>query len=187
MTVVVDTLLVPFFFFFFFFFFLQYDLCTFSRCHTVFCVLMCPGASPRDPLARKMRLRRRKDCSQDDQAKQVLKGMSDVAQEKKNMEVREKHEKWWWLCRPQEEWNTSGLLVCFLLTKKSANSAGEWRFEIWWFKDPALGQEPRETSTGLLWVLYGGRRAGNVCVCVCVHVCVHFVPSQLKQKKVHMC
>lgn len=46
-----------------------------------------PGASPRDHLARKMRLRRRKDCSQDDQAKQVLKGMSDVAQEKKNMEV----------------------------------------------------------------------------------------------------
>lgn len=35
-----------------------------------------------------MRLRRRKDCSQDDQAKQVLKGMSDVAQEKKNLEVR---------------------------------------------------------------------------------------------------
>lgn len=47
----------------------------------------CPGASPRDHLARKMRLRRRKDCSQDDQAKQVLKGMSDVAQEKKNLEV----------------------------------------------------------------------------------------------------
>ncbi|XP_068574594.1 protein flightless-1 homolog [Cebidichthys violaceus] len=44
------------------------------------------GASPRDPLARKMRLRRRKDCSQDDQAKQVLKGMSDVAQDKKNVE-----------------------------------------------------------------------------------------------------
>uniref|UniRef100_A0A3B4YB95 Protein flightless-1 homolog n=1 Tax=Seriola lalandi dorsalis TaxID=1841481 RepID=A0A3B4YB95_SERLL len=43
-------------------------------------------SSPRDHLARKMRLRRRKDCSQDDQAKQVLKGMSDVAQEKKNME-----------------------------------------------------------------------------------------------------
>uniref|UniRef100_A0A8C4DQ51 Protein flightless-1 homolog n=1 Tax=Dicentrarchus labrax TaxID=13489 RepID=A0A8C4DQ51_DICLA len=43
-------------------------------------------SSPRDPLARKMRLRRRKDCSQDDQAKQVLKGMSDVAQEKKNLE-----------------------------------------------------------------------------------------------------
>lgn len=38
-------------------------------------------------MARKMRLRRRKDCSQDDQAKQVLKGMSDVAQEKKNLEV----------------------------------------------------------------------------------------------------
>ncbi|MEQ2205776.1 hypothetical protein XENOCAPTIV_013590, partial [Xenoophorus captivus] len=45
-------------------------------------------ASPRDHLARKMRLRRKKDSSQDDQAKQVLKGMSDVAQEKKNMEVR---------------------------------------------------------------------------------------------------
>ncbi|KAK5607767.1 hypothetical protein CRENBAI_012213 [Crenichthys baileyi] len=44
------------------------------------------GASPRDHLARKMRLRRKKDSSQDDQAKQVLKGMSDVAQEKKNME-----------------------------------------------------------------------------------------------------
>uniref|UniRef100_H3D1R5 Protein flightless-1 homolog n=1 Tax=Tetraodon nigroviridis TaxID=99883 RepID=H3D1R5_TETNG len=44
------------------------------------------GSSPRDHLARKMRLRRRKDCSQDDQAKQVLKGMSDVAQEKKNLE-----------------------------------------------------------------------------------------------------
>lgn len=54
------------------------------------CAYMCPGASPRDPLARKMRLRRRKDCSQDDQAKQVLKGMSDVAQEKKNLEVRKK-------------------------------------------------------------------------------------------------
>ncbi|KAJ7305988.1 hypothetical protein JRQ81_010354 [Phrynocephalus forsythii] len=45
------------------------------------------GDSPRDPLARKMRLRRRKDSTQDDQAKQVLKGMSDVAQEKnKKME-----------------------------------------------------------------------------------------------------
>ncbi|XP_012728550.2 protein flightless-1 homolog [Fundulus heteroclitus] len=44
------------------------------------------GASHRDHLARKMRLRRKKDSSQDDQAKQVLKGMSDVAQEKKNME-----------------------------------------------------------------------------------------------------
>ncbi|KTF89064.1 hypothetical protein cypCar_00012721 [Cyprinus carpio] len=38
--------------------------------------------SPRDHMARKMRLRRRKDSAQDDQAKQVLKGMSDVAQEK---------------------------------------------------------------------------------------------------------
>nr|XP_056722154.1 protein flightless-1 homolog [Euleptes europaea] len=45
------------------------------------------GSSPKDPLARKMRLRRRKDSTQDDQAKQVLKGMSDVAQEKnKKME-----------------------------------------------------------------------------------------------------
>lgn len=35
-----------------------------------------------------MRLRRRKDSAQDDQAKQVLKGMSDVAQEKnKKQEV----------------------------------------------------------------------------------------------------
>uniref|UniRef100_A0A8C9JEC9 Gelsolin-like domain-containing protein n=1 Tax=Panthera tigris altaica TaxID=74533 RepID=A0A8C9JEC9_PANTA len=40
------------------------------------------GNGPKDPLARKMRLRRRKDSAQDDQAKQVLKGMSDVAQEK---------------------------------------------------------------------------------------------------------
>ncbi|XP_029432030.1 protein flightless-1 homolog isoform X2 [Rhinatrema bivittatum] len=45
------------------------------------------GSSAKDPSARKMRLRRRKDSSQDDQAKQVLKGMSDVAQEKnKKME-----------------------------------------------------------------------------------------------------
>ncbi|CAB1447708.1 unnamed protein product [Pleuronectes platessa] len=44
------------------------------------------GASPRDHLARKMRLRRRKDSSQDDQAKQVLKGMSDIAHDKKNLE-----------------------------------------------------------------------------------------------------
>lgn len=52
----------------------------------------CLGASPRDHLARKMRLRRRKDCSPDDQAKQVLKGMSDVAQEKKNLEVTQKED-----------------------------------------------------------------------------------------------
>ncbi|KAI9518347.1 hypothetical protein NQZ68_038215 [Dissostichus eleginoides] len=50
------------------------------------------GASPRDPLARKMRLRRRKDSSQDDQAKQVLKGMSDVAQERNNLESTESGE-----------------------------------------------------------------------------------------------
>ncbi|XP_067859190.1 protein flightless-1 homolog [Heptranchias perlo] len=40
------------------------------------------GGTARDPIARKMRLRRRKDSTQDDQAKQVLKGMSDVAKEK---------------------------------------------------------------------------------------------------------
>lgn len=46
------------------------------------------GSGSKDPLARKMRLRRRKDSAQDVQAKQVLKGMSDVAQEKnKNQEV----------------------------------------------------------------------------------------------------
>lgn len=59
--------------------------CSFFRLK--FMCLTCQGSSPRDHLARKMRLRRRKDCSQDDQAKQVLKGMSDVAQEKKNLEV----------------------------------------------------------------------------------------------------
>lgn len=50
----------------------------------------CIGNSPRDPMARKLRLRRRKDSTQDDdQAKQVLKGMSDVAQEKnKSIQVR---------------------------------------------------------------------------------------------------
>lgn len=48
------------------------------------------GNSPRDTMARKMRLRRRKDSTQDDQAKQVLKGMSDVAQEKnKSIQVRQ--------------------------------------------------------------------------------------------------
>lgn len=47
-------------------------------------------------MARKMRLRRRKDSAQDDQAKQVLKGMSDVAQEKnKSIEVREQQSSWW--------------------------------------------------------------------------------------------
>lgn len=51
-------------------------------------VPVSPGSSTKDPLARKMRLRRRKDSAQDDQAKQVLKGMSDVAQEKnKKIEV----------------------------------------------------------------------------------------------------
>lgn len=51
-------------------------------------VPLSPGSGTKDPLARKMRLRRRKDSAQDDQAKQVLKGMSDVAQEKnKKIEV----------------------------------------------------------------------------------------------------
>lgn len=51
-------------------------------------VPVSPGSGTKDPLARKMRLRRRKDSAQDDQAKQVLKGMSDVAQEKnKKIEV----------------------------------------------------------------------------------------------------
>lgn len=55
-----------------------------ALCHT--------GNSPKDHMARKMRLRRRKDSAQDDQAKQVLKGMSDVAHDKnKSMEVR-KHD-----------------------------------------------------------------------------------------------
>lgn len=59
----------------------MFDQCLFF-CHP------CIGNSPRDPMARKMRLRRRKD-SLDDQAKQVLKGMSDVAQEKnKSIQVR---------------------------------------------------------------------------------------------------
>ncbi|NWS29920.1 FLII protein, partial [Polioptila caerulea] len=49
------------------------------------------GSSTKDPLARKMRLRRRKDSAQDDQAKQVLKGMSDVAQEK-NKKIEESGE-----------------------------------------------------------------------------------------------
>ncbi|KAJ1096729.1 hypothetical protein NDU88_001860 [Pleurodeles waltl] len=56
-------------------------------------VAAAAGASAtKDPTARKMRLRRRKDSTQDDQAKQVLKGMSDVAEEKnkkqENGEVR---------------------------------------------------------------------------------------------------
>ncbi|XP_069501795.1 protein flightless-1 homolog [Ambystoma mexicanum] len=46
-------------------------------------VAAAAGASAmKDPSARKMRLRRRKNSTQDDQAKQVLKGMSDVAEEK---------------------------------------------------------------------------------------------------------
>ncbi|XP_071616489.1 protein flightless-1 homolog [Heliangelus exortis] len=49
------------------------------------------GGGTKDPLARKMRLRRRKDSAQDDQAKQVLKGMSDVAQEK-NKKIEESSE-----------------------------------------------------------------------------------------------
>ncbi|XP_068099632.1 protein flightless-1 homolog [Hyperolius riggenbachi] len=46
------------------------------------------GSTPKDPSARRMRLRRMKDSTQDDQAKQVLKGMSDVAEEK-NKKIQE--------------------------------------------------------------------------------------------------
>ncbi|KAG8433341.1 hypothetical protein GDO86_017572 [Hymenochirus boettgeri] len=46
------------------------------------------GSATKDPSARKMRLRRRKDSTQDDQAKQVLKGMTDVAEEK-NKKIQE--------------------------------------------------------------------------------------------------
>ncbi|XP_018424815.1 PREDICTED: protein flightless-1 homolog isoform X2 [Nanorana parkeri] len=46
------------------------------------------GSTPKDPLARRMRLRRIKDSTQDDQAKQVLKGMSDVTEEK-NKKIQE--------------------------------------------------------------------------------------------------
>ncbi|XP_069840328.1 protein flightless-1 homolog [Dendropsophus ebraccatus] len=46
------------------------------------------GSATKDSSARKMRLRRRKDSTKDDQAQQVLKGMSDVAQEK-NKKIQE--------------------------------------------------------------------------------------------------
>ncbi|XP_073504572.1 protein flightless-1 homolog [Phyllobates terribilis] len=46
------------------------------------------GSATKDSSARKMRLRRRKDSAKDDQAKQVLKGMSDVAEEK-NKKIQE--------------------------------------------------------------------------------------------------
>lgn len=52
------------------------------------------GGGSKDPLARKMRLRRRKDSAQDDQAKQVLKGMSDVAQEKNRKQEVSQAEGW---------------------------------------------------------------------------------------------
>ncbi|XP_053550578.1 protein flightless-1 homolog [Bombina bombina] len=46
------------------------------------------SGATKDSSARKMRLRRRKDSTQDDQAKQVLKGMSDVTEEK-NKKIQE--------------------------------------------------------------------------------------------------
>uniref|UniRef100_A0A6I8PQP3 Protein flightless-1 homolog n=1 Tax=Xenopus tropicalis TaxID=8364 RepID=A0A6I8PQP3_XENTR len=55
---------------------------------TVAAAAAAGGSATKDPSARKMRLRRRKDTSQDDQAKQVLKGMSDVAEEK-NKKIQE--------------------------------------------------------------------------------------------------
>ncbi len=74
-------------------------------------------------MARKMRLRRRKDSAQDDQAKQVLKGMSDVTQEKnKSIEVREQQRSWWNLYNATCP-NIHGLRV-------SHNLLGEWRLEI---------------------------------------------------------
>lgn len=60
--------------------------------YNTFCLKLCHrflGSTPKDPSARRMRLRRRKDSTQDDQAKQVLKGMSDVTEEKnKKIQVR---------------------------------------------------------------------------------------------------
>ncbi|XP_053326968.1 protein flightless-1 homolog [Spea bombifrons] len=55
---------------------------------TVAAAAAAGGSAAKDPSARKMRLRRRKDSTQDDQAKQVLKGMSDVAEEK-NKKIQE--------------------------------------------------------------------------------------------------
>ncbi len=107
------------------------------------------GNSPRDHMARKMRLRRRKDSAQDDQAKQVLKGMSDVTQEKnKSIEVREQQSSWWSLYNATCP-NIHGLRV-------SHNLLGEWRLEIPWSENQTMGQEPGETAAGLLWVLHGG-------------------------------
>ncbi|XP_073492479.1 protein flightless-1 homolog isoform X2 [Aquarana catesbeiana] len=55
---------------------------------TVAAAAAAGGSTPKDPSARRMRLRRRKDSTQDDQAKQVLKGMSDVTEEK-NKKIQE--------------------------------------------------------------------------------------------------
>lgn len=85
------------------------------------------GNSPRDHMARKMRLRRRKDSAQDDQAKQVLKGMSDVAQEKnKSIEVRE-----------QQSYNDGAIILVQTYTCPNLSDLhmpldllGEWRHEI---------------------------------------------------------
>lgn len=70
-----------------------------------------------------MRLRRRKDSSQDDQAKQVLKGMSDVAQEKKNLEVTKKIVVVYVV--------VLSVMVRKMSIQKSAKVAGEWGSEIW--------------------------------------------------------
>lgn len=78
-------------------------------------------------MARKMRLRRRKDCSQDDQAKQVLKGMSDVAQEKKNLEVGALQRR------------TPSRLIGRLLNNNLLYILGKWRSKIWRFEDPPVG------------------------------------------------
>lgn len=69
----------------------------------------------------------------------MLKGMSDIAQEKKNLEVGEKDSPVW-----------LKILFCILFTRKTSVFAGERGFEIWRFKDQTVGQEFRETSPGLL-------------------------------------
>lgn len=130
-----------------------------------------------------MRLRRRKDCSQDDQAKQVLKGMSDVAQEKKNMEVsknmrsvngyaghrkNETQQGWFVFC-----WQRNLLI----LQENGDLKYGDLKIRRW---DKSLEKPHLDYSE------YFMEDVGQV-MCVCVCVCMHFVPSQLKQKKVHMC
>lgn len=121
---------------------------------------MFAGASPRDPLARKMRLRRRKDSSQDDQAKQVLKGMSDVAQERNNLESTVKIGKDGSTVQRGNDEHREGLKLPSRC-KHMLCSSGERGTAARRSKGPALGQESGETGAGLLRVLYGGRGPGE--------------------------